>query len=394
MSAVTIRELTLEEACEVFYWLPSYSFRPTPPLPDLEQEKEAIRSHTGATHYALYEGDQAVTCAGSLALTQQVRGAMYQSGGVFDVVTHPSARRKGYARQVMAHMLEQMHAQGQAFSCLYPFRESFYERMGYVSLPQTRVAKFCPLNLGALLKRDLGGEVTYGLTAERYDDFRAFTQRLQAQTHGMALFREPDLAWAKRNRYWQAEARVNGEVVGLMLYQLKEEKFPEMWMRVTRFLYLTSQGKYLLLDWIARHADQVCRAEVLLPAYEFPETWLPDLKIAVEPFFVPPMARVVDVAALVGMQAGSGRFTVQVSDPLCPWNEGAWQFEGVDGRLSVRPAHSADCSLSIQAVSALVMGAQDCGDFAFRGWGSADPAALAQMRSLFPRLQPQIFEFF
>ena len=61
-------------------------------------------------------------------------------GGVADVSTHPKARRKGYIRQLMRFIYEQLKNQGYVLSCLYPFRESFYERLGYVTFPQTRQA--------------------------------------------------------------------------------------------------------------------------------------------------------------------------------------------------------------------------------------------------------------
>jgi hypothetical protein len=47
------------------------------------------------------------------------------------------------------------------------------------------------------------------------------------------------------------------------------------------------------------------------------------------------MGRVVDVARIGGMETGPGGFTARVSDPLCPWNEGVWRFETVDGKLQV-----------------------------------------------------------
>jgi hypothetical protein len=65
------------------------------------------------------------------------------------------------------------------------------------------------------------------------------------------------------------------------------------------------------------------------------------------------------------MPTGDGHFAARIHDPLCPWNEGCYQFETVDGLLTVRPASDADCDLAIQALSALVYGTRDPGDFFF-----------------------------
>jgi hypothetical protein len=113
-----------------------------------------------------------------------------------------------------------------------------------------------------------------------------------------------------------------------------------------------------------------------------------------------PMGRVVDLAQIGGMYTGPGSVTVQVSDPLCPWNEGAWRLETVDGRLQVHPvqgagaAQAADCALSIQGVSALVYGAHDPADFCLRGWGALSPQVVAVMREMFPHKLPYLHEVF
>ncbi|NTU76580.1 MAG: hypothetical protein HGA90_02010, partial [Alphaproteobacteria bacterium] len=42
---------------------------------------------------------------------------------------------------------------------LYPFRESFYERLGYVAFPLAKIAKFAPQSLTPLLNMQTGGEI-------------------------------------------------------------------------------------------------------------------------------------------------------------------------------------------------------------------------------------------
>jgi predicted acetyltransferase len=106
------------------------------------------------------------------------------------------------------------------------------------------------------------------------------------------------------------------------------------------------------------------------------------------------MGRVVDVAQIGGMRTGPGRLTMRVSDPLCPWNEGAWRLETVDGRLQVQSSRAADCALRIQGLSALVYGTHDPGDFAVRGWGDPSSEMLTVLRTMFPRRLPYLHEVF
>jgi predicted acetyltransferase len=390
----TIRELQGDEIYDVMHQLPFYAFRSSPPLGDKIERQESLQRREGAHFVAIFEDSRAVTCAESAPLIQNMRGALFPMGGILDVTTDPAARRKGYAKRSLAHLYRLLHEDGRVTSCLYPFRESFYERLGYVTLPQPRKAIFAPSALLPILDRDPGGSVERVLLGDAYDVYRDFIFKVRPHIHGMAEFEYDDWFGAHKNDYWLALAKVGSELVGLMLYDMKGERITEFTMGVRRFFYLTSQGKYLLLAWIAHHTDQANRVELFLPPFEHPETWASDLQVHLEAAFITPMGRVLDVSKIGGMATGPGRFTARIEDAICPWNEGVWQFESVDGKLVVRSAGVPDCDLGIQAISALAYGTQDPADFVIRGWGNPAPAVQDTMRSLFPPLLPFVHETF
>jgi predicted acetyltransferase len=394
MASVTLRQVYDDEMLDIVHWMHGYALRPSPPLIDKAEYQATVKQRKGLIYFALYENGEPVACVSSTPLVQQVRGALFGAGGVTGVATHPAARRKGYSRRLMDRLLAAVREEGRPLSCLYPFRESFYERLGYVTFPQIRRARFAPPTLAPLLEMDLGGEVELLLIGDGYDAYLDHMGRVRQRIHGLALFEHADLGWAQRNRSWLALARVNGETVGLMLYDLRGEKETEYNLRALRFYYHTSQGRYLLLQWIARHIDQANRAELWLPPFELPETWLADLNATIETAYFTPMGRVVDLAQLGGMCTGPGGLAVRVHDPLCPWNEGTWRLETVDGRLQVGPDTREDCALSIQGVSALVYGAHDPADFHVRGWGDPSPRVQALMREMFPPALPYLHEMF
>ena len=387
MSSYEIRQVVGEEMLAAIYPHMNYAFHASPPFPDREEWNALVRHREGVTCYAAFDGERSVACAESTVMTENVRGALLEMGAVWGVATHPTARRQGLARQLLARLLASMRDAGEAVSGLYPFRESFYERLGWVTFPQLREADFDPEVLASLLTLDLGGEVELMTIGEGLETYRDVTSRLQRSTHGMALIKALTIAPSRRESSWLAVARVAGEPVGVMVYSLKGEEVADFTMRVGRFLAVTSQARYLLLAWIARHIGQASRVEMLLGPNERPETWLADLKPQIRTAHVAPMGRVVDVAGLGGLRVGPGRFTVRLTDPACPWNEGAWRFESSYGGLAVKAADAGtvvDGELTIQAVSALVYGAHDPGDFVFRGWGVVSPEALQEMRSMFP----------
>ncbi len=395
MPNIIARQVEGQEMLDILYNLDNYAFRPTPPFPDRQEWEARIKTREGPLYYALFEDDDPVAVAGCPTMTQNVRGEIFEMAGFADISTHPKARRKGYIRTLMRFAYQQLKNQGYVLSCLYPFRESFYERLGYVTFPQSRQAIFKPADLRPLFKMELGGEVELALIGEAYDHYWNYALEMQPRVHGMAVFKDSQKESAvQNNRTWLLEARVEGELVGVMGYSLKGDEMMNYTLQASRFYYSTSQGKYLLLEWIARHIDQAGEAIIWFPAYEQPNTWLSDIKPKLEPVFVAPMGRVLDIAGIEGMETGPGSFTAQISDSDCPWNNGIWKFEDASGQLKVTPAQNADYTLTIQGLSALIYGVNDPEDFSFRGWGDPAPEAVHILREMFPPKLPYLHEYY
>jgi predicted acetyltransferase len=395
MASIEIRSVRGEELIDVAYQLNTYAFRATPPGPEKETWSESMRRRGGTDYIVVFEDGRPMAGAFTSPQTQNLRGKLFPTAALWGVATLPEGRRKGYCRKAIEKLLAVNHELGRATTCLYPFRESFYERMGYVSFPFTMVVKLSPRALVASLKIETDGQIERLPISEGYPLYRNFVEKVRDQVHGMALFDLPDVETIKKNnQFWLALARVRGEVQGLILYSLQGEEITKFNMRCTRFYYTSSPAKYLLLAWIARHVDQADRAEIRLPPFERPNTWLADLELRTEFATWGPMGRVLALDRMDGLPVGEGAFTARVCDPLCPWNEGVWRFDGSGGRLSVSPGGQAECELSIQSLSSLVYGLNDPADFRYSGWGDPDPRVLETMRSMFPTLSPHLHEEF
>jgi predicted acetyltransferase len=395
MSKTIVRLLQDEEITSVVYDLvSSYAFEPSPPLPVRAERAAILRDRQEETFVALFDDGVPLSCAAAAPMTQQVRGTIYSMGGVWGVATDPTARRRGYSRQVIGQLLATLHESGIPLSCLHPFRERFYERLGYVTFPLPMRASFLCSALLPLLDTQMPGTVERMLVGEGISTFRRYLQRLQRKVHGMALFGQDGRDRMEENRYWMALARVDGQVVGVILYKLEGEHAAGFTLRAYHFSYLSSAGRTLLLDWIARHDGQASHTVIHLPRHERPEIWHSGLRVKLESEVRAPMGRIVDVTGIDGMHCGPGSFTARTSDELCPWNEGTWRFETVDGVLQIRPARVADCNLSIQGLSALIYGTHDPADLVARGWGDPSPLVQEQMQNLFPPLLPHLYQFF
>jgi len=394
MDEPTIRQIEGYEILDALFTLNQYSLHPSPPFQDKEEWAAHVRTRQGVTCFAAFTTGQPVSIAASSAMTQNMRGMLYPASGVWGVSTHPTMRRQGCCRRVIAELLRSERESGKVFSNLYPFRESFYERLGYVAFPLARVARLAPASLLPCLKMETGGTIDLQLIGPAYSTYRAYLADLRQTRHGFAYFDHGDQAAANRNTLWLAQAKFGDQLEGLMLYRLLGEEVARFNLVAHRFYYLTARARYLMLNWIARHVDQAERVEIWLSPDEVPETWLSDLQVKVESAQRPAMNRVLEVANLAGMQVGPGSFSVQLRDPLCAWNEGVWHFGSRDGRLSVSRAERAECSLSIQGLSAVIAGVSDPQDLEFHGWGTPGMAVQTRMRAMFPAMSPFLHENF
>jgi predicted acetyltransferase len=387
-----ILQLTGEKMYEALYMLNNYAFHASPPFPNKEEFFERMRQRE-VLYYACIEDGTTVAGAASGSLHQNVRGKIYPISGIWGVATHPAARRKGYSKNLIRQLLETEYTTGKVFTALHPFRDSFYERLGYVSMHLPRSVRFKTAALAPLVKMDLDGHCQLMLLSEGYEIYRDYLFAMQASVHGMALFDHSSKANI-RNDEWLLLVRRKGKLEGLMIYRLNGAEITHFTLCADRFLYRTSQAKYRMLGWMARHVDQAEYIEIRLTPYEYPETWLPDLDVKYDTAPVAPMVRVLNVVKLSGMHTNPGNFSATITDPLCPWNEKAWHFESTGGILQVSETKSADAMLPIQGLTALVFGSHDPEEFTYRCWGDPTPQQQEAMRSLFPRLIPYIHEWF
>jgi hypothetical protein len=155
----------------------------------------------------------------------------------------------------------------------------------------------------------------------------------------------------------------------------------------------------LLLQFFARHVDQIARVVLTVGTDEVPELWGTDLAVVTEakvafPGAPNPMARVLDLTALTGTPAGDGAVTVQVVDD--EFIGGVYRLEGDGGRLAVTRGGSAETGTRLTAagLSGLAYGVLDPVDVVVRGLGQVDASAVEPLRSIFPRAMPYLFADF
>lgn len=343
-----------------------------------------------------FDGDTPVAKATTHMMTLNVRGRVLPMGGVGGVASMPAGRRGGRVRALMLRSFEQMREDGQPVSTLYPFRESFYERLGFVSFPCPKFATVDPANLAPLVRMECAGSTEHRLIADGFDQWAGFLETYQTESHGFAMQPPSRLEGVRdQNSWWLVLVHEGEEITGAMTYRITGHLGV---MRVETFLSRTTSARYQLLGWIARHVDQVEKARIRVSPDEMPEFWFRDLDDAIrtdgEDSWGAPMGRIISIDGLTGIGAGDGEVTVEIADEQCPWNAGVWTLRGSGGVLEVQAGGTPSGNITIQGLSALLFNGLDTAILPFRGWGEVEMAASVQLRALFPPAMPYLHEQF
>ncbi|MGC4810444.1 GNAT family N-acetyltransferase [Micromonospora sp. DT228] len=396
---MTIRRVTADERLTTSFPLAAYAFESSPlGAARTEEFRDYLPYNQGNRTLIAEEGGVTLAAVSSIPMRQNLRGAVLPMAGVAGVATHPLARRQGHVRALLHQLLDEVRDEGHPVSALYPFRPSFYGRFGYVGLPKARRVTFSPAHLGSLLRVDLPGEVGWERIAAGYPAWRAFTERCLQERHGFALF--PDYranGMRDRDEYWLLTARVDGAVTGAVTYRIDEHGGT---VHGNELLVSDPLARVLLLQFFARHVDQVERVTVQIPPDELPELWLTDLDVHVEaktaiPGSSAPMARLLSLDALSGLPVGPGRVRVELTGDR--WLAGTHLLDGTTGTLELvadTAGRAPTATLTAAGLSALAYGVLDPAELPLRDLGVVPVDAAAELRSIFPRRVPYLFADF
>lgn len=377
--------------------LGNYAFSSSPRKPDKEADERRLRQRSEDKIFFSYLDDQPVAKVGIIPMTQNVRGKVVPMGGIGGVCSMPAARRGGHVRALMNHSIQVMHADKQPVSMLYPFKASYYERFGYAGWQVPIWARIAPGALAPYLKIPKHGTVKQRLSSDAKDEFYGFLQSTQQRVHGMS--RHPRVRFdngVENYPTWFTSIHEGDEITGGICYKLDLDK---KIMEVHAAFWSTVNGKLNVLDFMARHVDQVKQIRMPLLPGEHPHLWITEdwqitLRSDEDYSWGAPMGRIVTVAELNGIPVGDAEATINVTDAQAPWNNGTWTLSGRDGELTVTEGGSAGGDVSITGLSSLLFSGLEPSMLPHRGWGAVNDETAEALRTLFPSITPHLHELF
>jgi predicted acetyltransferase len=320
-------------------------------------------------------------------LRQWIGGALIPTAGVGTVAIAPTHRKRRLGAELVTHALQVARARGDPASALYPFRVSFYQRLGYGNAGEALQYLVPP---DALPDSDERTRVEIVGTEAARDEALAVYRRWARSGTGQMdrderVLRELSTA---TDRALFGYRGADGSLHGYALVHYRADLAPEArYLEVDELVWTTPAARRGLLGWLSSLGDQWqlillrgLRSDRLGESIREPRLpwgasppW--GLWRGAATLMMGPMFRLLDVAGAWEKRgaAGDARLAIgmELEDRQIPENAGSWtlRIDGGDARMERGIAQGVDATLAldISALSRLFIGsipattAHECG---------------------------------
>lgn len=345
----------------------SHAFSDEPTAAELEHGRQVWELERDL---AAYDRRTIVGTTASYGFRLSVPGGDVPCAGVTAVAVVPTHRRRGILTRLMRAQLADVHEREEPVAALWASEGGIYGRFGYglasrnarIDAERDRVA--IPAAAARCRIRLVDTDEAAAAFSRVYDRarslFAGFPSRSRAWWKHEVLL---DLAETRRGAgpLHHALLELDGRAQGYALYRMThgwDEGFPEGTLRVEEEVSLAPAATQELWRFLFG-VDLVARVQSRAMPPDHPL-----FLFAAEPsrlrfrlgdgIFV----RLVDLApALEARSYGQGSVTLDVTDGICPWNEGRWALDaGPDGASVRRAKRSPDLSLDARALGSAYLG--------------------------------------
>ena len=309
----------------------------------------------------------------TIPMARRINGSATLFGAIGPVACLSAYRRQGHVGKLLRLALERMREQGIPLSGLFTPHDALYARFGWERSEARKQYYLRPSDIRMRVKGASG--TIEAVAPDDWQRLDAIYRRYAGPRNGPLHRVEP---WWRQNvlRHWEEATgglgdneafiwkNADGEDEGYLSYYSRTMprtgQFVPWEVVVRDFVSLSGDAYLGLWRHLLAH-DIATRLAVHMPVEDPFADLVEDPRKIELPRAEGPMIRVVDVErALSRRPFVAGRpasFTMRVSDPSAPWNEGVWRIEAGEAQVQVeRKDGDADVELAAGTLAPLYTG--------------------------------------
>ena len=321
----------------------------------------------------LIESGELLACLKIFDLQFINKGQKNKLGGIGGVAIPPEQRSKGFFRKLIKDTLYELNEKGYAFSALWPFSYSFYERFGW-----SQVSNHEYFELDLTTEKFIKDKYKVDLSNIRlFDGNYSLLNEIQAEYYksnaNFKVMRENDW-WEYRiikskeeNTFCYIYDDNNGSQ-GYIIYSSKDTEnnkhYYDKKMKIKEILYTDIKAFIHLINFIFKHKSQIQKIEINLNDGDILSSVLKYNNSFHRKIMNGIMIRIINLDKLkLKMNHSinkSFKYKVHVKDDLLPWNNSYFILQVDNHRISFSKINSvknsADFSLDINNLNKLLTG--------------------------------------
>jgi predicted acetyltransferase len=309
----------------------------------------------------------------TIPMARRMGGKATGFGAIGPVACIAGYRRQGHVGKLLRLALERMREQGIALSGLFTPHDALYARFGWERAEAKKQYYMRPSDIRLRIKGRPGHMES--VAADDWVRLDAIYRRYAGPRNGPVHRVEP---WWRQNvlrHYDETTAglgdndafvwkNADGEDEGYVSYYARTmprtERFAPWEVQVRDFVSLSGDAYLGLWQHLLTH-DIATRLAVHMPMDDPFADLVEDPRKIELPRAEGPMIRVVDVERALSKRPFVGNrsvsFTLGITDPAAPWNEGVWRIAAGEGQVQVeRRDGGADVELSAGTLAPLYTG--------------------------------------
>jgi len=349
--------------------------------------------------YGAFAEETLVAGVGFFIFDIRMRSQDFNVYGITMVGSKPEFRNRGIIRELMIKIFKDMNENNIPISVLYPFKHSFYERLGYKQVDESIFYEF---KISDILYK----ETDYSMkeVGRINDDIRSVYDRVILNFD--YITKRPEFLWSylyKDNYKFICYHR--NQPVGYAIIKFTKTdpwlKHPDKTIFILETFWLDHIAKQTIFNFLWSHRDQRKYIAVALPKSENIIDLLKIPRIKTRYIGDLSQLRIIDVkAVLENIKYPLQDFTIrfQIFDDLCPWNNGFFTLRSEDKDITITFSESlemsVDVKIDIKYFAQLLAGFRTVKDLSDFGFIFVDNEKIEILQNLFPLTNNYLHDFF
>lgn len=353
--------------------------------------------------YGAFDNDVLIAGSGIIPFEIKVRSKIFKMGGIDGVATKPEYRNRGAIREIFKQIYQDLYKSKIPISVLYPFKISYYEKLGYAIVNEGILYHFEISNI-------INRKTNYFM--KEVEEINEDIKHVYNE-----IFNKYDYISKRSEMQWKRLIKPNYKFicydkdrpVGYIFlhFPKKDTRWWEQLNYIENTLYIREtfwidqSAKQTIFNFLWSHRDQRKYIAGAFPTDENIIEMLNNPRILAREIHPYSMLRLIDIKSILeslNYSISDFSISIYVHDKYCPWNNGNFLLKSDNKKKSVEfkenEKEPIDLEIDVSHFAQLLVGFRTIDDLLKYDFVTINKRKLGVIKKLFPLTNSNFSDFF